>query len=335
MSTRRRSKGGDRLERQLERVRAVADGPIDDEAITELRALLELRANHVVARAAGVVRDHGLTGLRGELQAPLGWFSEDPVKRDPGCVAKLALLEALDLLDEPDPDVFTPWVAYRQMEPAWPRAVDTAMALRTRAARGLARLGHTSTLNVLADQLADPEPVVREAAAESVAYFGAVEGAALLRLKLRMSLGSEEPEVLEACLLALLALDPEGGCALGGELLLAEAQPVRTLTGLALGASRLEGTLELLIGWYQRSVLGDERRAALTSIGLLRSAQAVDRLLDEVRKGSDPDARAAIEALGVFAHDSAVATRVWAAAAQSAVELGEEMERVFGGNERT
>ena len=220
-----------RVEEALDRVRALEGQPVDASALAELRLLVGHRSAHVAGRAARIAGEQGLTDLREALRTALPRFATQPVKRDPGCVAKHAILEALDLLDEADPDVFEPWVAYRQPEPSWGPPVDSATGVRIRAGRALARLRHHRALDLFADQLADPEPVVRQAAAEAIAWLGVPAGAALLRLKIRV--GDSEPEVVEACLAGLFVLTPDAGLALGLELLGSRDRSTRLLAGLS------------------------------------------------------------------------------------------------------
>jgi len=67
--------------------------------------------------------------------------NEDPVKRDPGCRAKQAALEALDALDANVPETFLFAARYAQREPQRREPADTAVGLRSRATLALARWG--------------------------------------------------------------------------------------------------------------------------------------------------------------------------------------------------
>src|SRR5690606_32163374 len=67
--------------------------------------------------------------------------------------------------------------------------------------------------------------------------------------------------------------------------------------------------------WWERTLDPALRRVALVSIGLLRTAEAVDFLLERVRTDAEGPASDAVEALAVVAHDPAVRARIVEAAA--------------------
>lgn len=244
-----------------------------------LRPFIADPSSHVVAKAAKIVRDERVDGLDAEMRAAFTRCLEDPGGRDPGCAAKLALLEALDFTDHDDEEPFRVAARYVQLEPAFGDPVDTAPPLRIRGALGLIRLRASDVLTILAEHLAD-HPTVQSAAARALAEHGDPAGAALIRL--RIQLGMEDGEVLTDCLCALLTLDPNGleyvTARLNGRDGLA-----RRAAALAMGEMRPEGAFELLRDLHDRSV-GDDREVARTAIGLLRDDRA-RAFLDETGDG--------------------------------------------------
>src|SRR5689334_10731698 len=116
--------------------------PTDPVALERIRAGLAHRNNHVVGRAARAVGDAGLAALAPELIGAFPRFLTDPVRRDPGCVAKTEIVRALLALELPAPDVTLAGVAHVQREPAFGPPIDTAPELRGLSAMALVVTGH-------------------------------------------------------------------------------------------------------------------------------------------------------------------------------------------------
>jgi len=73
----------------------IASRPHDVATLALVRDLLAHRSNHVVGRAARAAREAELTALAPDLITAFPRFLEDPVRRDPGCVAKAEIVHAL------------------------------------------------------------------------------------------------------------------------------------------------------------------------------------------------------------------------------------------------
>jgi hypothetical protein len=116
----------------LQALAEVASRPHDAAALALVRASLGHRSNHVVGRAARVAREANLTALAPDLVASFPRFLEDPIRRDPGCVAKAEIVHALLSFEHPAPDVFLRGAAHVQKEPA----SDVALLFRFLALRG-------------------------------------------------------------------------------------------------------------------------------------------------------------------------------------------------------
>lgn len=306
----------DPLQERLDAVRALGADPTRPEARAELRRLLKQRTSHVVAAAANLVAEHRLEGFDDLLVAAYEHFEQDPVRRDPSCGAKAAIVRALGALGSHRDDVFRRAVRCVQLEPSWGPPVDTAAALRGHAAMALVATGAPDVPVLLAELLADPLPVCRSAAVHALAAWGdPVLLEALLRLRLRLHGPKGEPEELDVVTDGFEAL-----LGLGGEE--ARAFVLGHLEGayaeaaaLALGTARVAPALPVLVDWWERTLDPALRRVALVSIGLLRTAEAVDFLLERVRTDAEGPASDAVEALAVVAHDPAVRARIVEAAA--------------------
>ena len=317
------------LEDELARLAEVAADPESAEARARLSEALGSSRSFVVARAATLIKDARVDGLATELSAAFARMLEDPVKRDPGCHAKTALLDALDLTESMDEEPFLRGAHHVQLEPGWPRASDTAVAVRARAVMALGRIGTTDLLVLAGEMLADPEPVVRRAVVAALAHHGAREGAGLALHKLR--LGDEEPLVVGECMKALLALAPDYGLRELRPLVLGDEPGARELAALALGESRREDALSLLCEALDVTTVAPERKILFTALALHRSERALEVLLEVVRAGRRADADAALQALAIRRFDPGVAERVRAAVAENpaAPELRETLEKVL------
>ena len=112
-----------RVETDLAKVAACAADPTSDASAAALRGALEKGASFVVAAAAKLVAENDLHGLA-PLLAPAYLRVAD---NDPGCKAKVAVVEALLHLDRDEPDVFLHAARCRQMEAAWGPPIDDSV----------------------------------------------------------------------------------------------------------------------------------------------------------------------------------------------------------------
>ena len=196
------------FERELAQLEALAGRVPDDVGIDRIRRALESENNYLVAKAANLVAIHGLTALLPQVLAAFDRFLIDPVKSDPQCWAKNALVKALVKLECCDATVFLRGLRHTQEEPVWGGQSDTAGALRATCTQdlvGCEGLSETALLNVLLEPLLDQDKTVRMEAARAIGQVGGVSAALLL--KLRVLLRKEEPEVLGACFSALLSME--------------------------------------------------------------------------------------------------------------------------------
>ncbi len=318
----------DRLEKELAALRPALADPESQASREILRTALLSSRSFVAAKAASAIRDRLVGGLESELKAALDRFMIDPVKKDPGCKAKLAVLEALDYLESLDATPFVTAIRHFQLEPAWGSRVDTACGLRARGALGLSRQGHSEFMLLMADLLADPEAPVRQAAAEALAHRADPVGSALLQLKVR--LGDPEPMVTLACLVGLISLTPEWGMAKARAHLEGGDEGMREVAALALGQSRREEALELLLAAVGDELLARRRAVLLRALGMHRSDRALSSLLEIIAQGSLVDAKTAVESLAFRGHEPGLAERVRGAAARNDEDLADAIRTAFG-----
>lgn len=314
------------LEQQLAALRALRALPVDDTLRSRLRAALASPDGPVVAAAARITHERALRELAPALREAFDRLAQGGPKRDPGCAAKFALLEALDALDHPDDAPFSVAARLVQLEPAWDGADDTAGALRARAAMALLNRRAPDALLVLGEQLADPVPLVRREAADTLGHAGEV---AAPPLALKHRLGDKEPEVASAVASALLRAAPEHGLERLQADLRSKLATVRETAALALGASRHPDAVAAIVAWMENT-LGAEREVGITALGVHRSPAARDALLELIVEGHRREAALAIEALGISRSEPGLRDKVADAVARSPHPLERSFVAVFG-----
>ena len=317
-----------RLETELAEVGGALRDPTSPANVARLaKALLE-GSSIIAARVATSIAERQLEGFEEILLQSFQRFLRDPVETDGGCRAKFAVLEALDRFESTHAATFLAAATYVQMEPAFGGPADSAAGVRARAIAGLARIGHSDMPLVAAQLLADPEAIVRRAAADALAYHGERTSAGLLWFKLHQ--GDEDELVTLACACALMSLTPEWGLRTLRPLLFGADRKMRELSALALGEARHDGALELIFEYLDQTVTPRERVLAFGGLGVSRSERARTFLLDRTSNGGPTEAKAAVVALGTHAHEAGLAERVREAAeANTGVDLRSEIARAF------
>lgn len=298
----------DKLEVALETLAEVARRPDSAGSREALRGALAGRLAVAAARAAEIVAELSCDDLIPDLATAFERLLQNPIRSDPGCLGKTAIVEALHQLDAREASVFLAGARHVQMEPVYGGRQDTAAALRGASARGLVRMNHPDALLVLAEHLADPELPARLSAARTVAYHGGEAGLPLLRLK--SLAGDREPEVVGECLLAMLRIAPDGSTPFVGRFLDGDDRVLAESAALALGESRAPAALAALRSWWNRVHDPDLARTALVAIAMQRSDDAIEWLLELVGREPGPVARDAISAFEMYRGEEAMARRV-------------------------
>ena len=298
-----------RIEARLAEIAALRDDP--EAGVAELRKAVRSKTGLVTAAAVDIIAGARLEPLLPELATAFPRFLEDPIKRDPQCRAKRAIVRALIELDRWEDDVFAAALTCVQREPVWGGSADTAAELRGLAALGYAQLRHPDAVEVIAELLADRERAARLGAARALGDSGRLEAIPLLRFKAR--LGDPEPEITAAVFSSLLALDPEAVDTVAAYLG-HRSELVCEPAALALGESRLEAALPHLVAFARSAIDADRRRVGYVAIALARLEPGIDFLLDVIAAESPDAAMLAIDALMPFAHDAELGKRVREAA---------------------
>ena len=312
------------IEALLAELADVRREPRSQRATEVVRKAVGSSQAYVVARAADVAREGGLTDVRRDLVAA---FERFMTADDKGCAAKTTIARALDALDHRDDGVFLRGVRHVQREGSWGGSVDVAAELRGVCGLALVRLGHRDAPNELTRLLADPEPAARLSAARGLAGTG--HDLASLPLRLKVLTGDPEPAVIAECLAGILNLTPRKGIEFLDELLDASDDTTRDLARTALGESRLPEAFELLKSKWENDLSPSSRRQLLPAIALHRSEQAVAFILTLIRNGGQM-ACLAVESLGVYRADANLVARVeQAVKEQGGAELLDVYENRF------
>lgn len=298
----------DPVEERRARLNEARESPGSPASLAILRKGLSDRVSIVVARAAEIAGELEATSLAPELLAAFHRFVAEPLK-DKGCLAKIAIVDALTRMEHRDPEVFLEGIGHVQREPVWGGSEDTAAWLRGLSAIGLVRCDPPRVLYPLVELLADPEKLARIGAARALGALGGTEAALLLRLKLLH--GDSEIETVSECFHSLLALEPPAeASSFVARFLDSSDEAIAEAAALALGESRHPPAFDLLKGSWGRARSTLFRRALLVAMALSRTEPAIAFLLSLVAGESPEPARGALSALGPFLYNEGLRERV-------------------------
>jgi len=311
----------DSLQQQLESVGLAARTPRSADSIEVFRRALRAHANIPAARAAQAAAEHGLSELVPDLVASFSYFIEQAVKRDPHCMAKLAIAEALDRLDYSEPELFLQGLRHMQLEPVWGGTTDTAASLRARCMAALVRTSYPDRYRLLADLLFDSCPDARRGAVRAAAYAGGEAGEMLLRIKAH--LGDTDSSIVGECFTGLMQMAPDSALEFVGRQLQSEHGDIRELAALALGESHLAEAFDLLRRAILESTTAGDFKMLGLAIGLCRTDEAFELLLELLATRPTPFATALLEGAALCASDPVRQRRL----AETAHARGLEFEK--------
>jgi HEAT repeat protein len=296
-------------EKKLEALSGV-DGSADRVAqCAAIKPFLADKHFRVVAKAATLAGERSLPGLIPELIGAYARFLDDPVKRDPNCIAKGAIARALVSLNCEDVDFFLNGSRYEQLEPVWGGSADTAIDVRCSCAMGLATTGYSRAVPELTALLNDKESRARAGAARAISCANPGEAEAVLRLKVLV--GDEEAEVIGECFTGLLSIAPIESLPFVATYLSSENEGVRDFAALALGESRNPKAVEHLRGaWDAVGAIGDFPVVLIRAAALNRTEAAFDWLISLIESGARTHADAAVESLAVYERNTKLNERV-------------------------
>ncbi len=316
------------MEDTLAALRALDGPPLSAGDEKRLRDAIASRNRELVAAAAHTARGLALDAFCGDLARAFAYFLENPAK-DKGCIAKCAIVDALDALQCDDDDLYAAGLRHIQMEPVWGGREDTAASLRVKCAFALVRRNVPGVLFQLGDLLNDPMPEARRGALRAVAHVGGSEAELVLRV---LAWHLPDPEDLSECLNGLMECNPERSLPFVARFLDHENPAVAESAALALGASRQAEAFEILRRRWEQTVSPGMRDMLLLPLALIRNETALEFLLAVVREGHAAAAEGALEAMGIF-RDDETAQRAIRTAVRERDErrVREAYDRVFGG----
>ena len=288
-----------------------AKRPRDDRFTALIRELLTHRSNHVVGRAARAAREAELTMLAPDLIAAFPRFLEDPIRRDPGCVAKTQIVHALLAFDYPAPDVYLRGAVHVQREPSFGPPVDTAPELRATSAIALVVMEHPAGLGTCVNLLVDSEPVARAGGLRGLMASGRPDIALVVRLFVLR--GDDDPGVLAEAFVALLTLSTDDPVPFVAERLAAADHDIARAAAMALGEARRPDAVHALRTHLPTEQRSDVRHAVILALATSRDEDALTILLELIATGGAADSKAAVEALRLYHHDEDLQRRVEAA----------------------
>jgi HEAT repeat protein len=294
-----------KLESLLAQLQQIRPNPTTSEALLLLRELLTSKQPVAIAQAATLIAEAEHYDLIPDLVATFEWAMTKPSERDPGCIAKLKLADALYRLEYSNEDLFLQGIRYAGI------SGDRTAPLRSVCALGLVRMNYPDVMSELADLLADPESDARIGAARAIAYTGNLSGVPLLRL--RIKLGDIAPVLFE-CFLALLQLYPmqssidlvRSFLVIPSQAKARESTDIVEAAALAFGESRLSEAFDILQTWWVSADLPEHRKIGSIAISLLRNDEAFSFLLSLIQRGTLADAKDSIAALSVYRENQAL-----------------------------
>ncbi|HTL28431.1 MAG TPA: HEAT repeat domain-containing protein, partial [Tepidisphaeraceae bacterium] len=290
------------VEIQLDRLASLRKEPDPAKVHAEVAKAIASRTNLISAKGADLARELQIKDFGEAMHEAFDRFMQKGGSSDKGCAAKTAIARALYELGMDDQALFLRGIHHVQMEPVWGGSADSAAELRGVCALGLVRSGYRDVMNELAELLVDADPQARLSAARAVGYSeNDLAGVPLLRLKL--TLGDAQPEVLAECFASLFKLAPAKSIDFAAKLLDRDDEDMRQMAMLALGESRQPAAYQLLEKRYDREITSDRRRPLLLAMAMTRLPESQTYLLRVITDEHRDLASAAIEAMKLYRND--------------------------------
>ncbi|PYV19176.1 MAG: hypothetical protein DMG07_02430 [Acidobacteria bacterium] len=283
------------------------------DGVAAIRRALDDKRGALVARAARMAESAGGTDLVPFLVRAFDRLLGAD-KDDPGCRAKVAIVDTLIAIEHDDPSVFRRGMRCVQREPVFGGSIDTAAELRGHCAQGLARTNDPDALFDLVEMLVDSEAAARAGAARAIGDRGRNDGISVLRLKVLT--GDKEANVIGECLGALMHLDPAGALAFVARRLDSDDDGIAEGAAVTLGESRQRAALEVLLNWLEAPRSDELLRAGMLAVAMNRSDEAVSYLISRVQSAPLRVGTHALSALRIFRDSDRVRARVDEALAQ-------------------
>ena len=287
-----------KVEERLEALRQLRNAKPDAAIVATLRKALLDRSNLIVAEAAKIAAASQMKELVPDLLTAFTRLFDNPLKTDPKCWGKTAIVTALTRIDYGESEPFLRGASHVQMEPVWGGKEDTAIQLRGSCLLGLIQCDDLSRLHILrriTDALTDPADPVRLEAVRALGQLAGDEASLLLRLKARV--GDTRSAVVGQVFDSLLALEPDAALTFVAEFLTSPNIEIRDEAALSLGGSRLPQAVDILKTAWKGNNDWEFGGVILRALSSSRQPTAIDFLLEFVRSGSRREASQALDAL--------------------------------------
>lgn len=273
------------------------------DAIGALQQALREKSNFLVAKAAEFAGERLFYDLIPDLTQAYERFLQRPLEDDKTCAAKRAIVRALYELDYDSSKFYRRGIAYVQREPVWGGHVDTAVDLRSTCALGLAASNDPRAVLDIIGLLYDEESQARISVVKAVEMLHPFQAEIVLRSKILQ--GDSEAEVIAQCFSSLMKVVPEESVGFVAGFLDDERGSYVEGAALALGESRLDEALDMIIEAADTAIEGGSLFQSLcNAVALQRKEKAFDYLLRRLENGGESAACAAITALAIYDFNS-------------------------------
>ena len=300
-----------KLEERIQQLRQLRDAEPGADVDKMLSKGLNDRSSLIVAEAAKVAGHLGRTSLTEDLLSAFDRLFENPVKTDPKCWGKTAIIKALSSMDYSESPPFLRGARHIQMEPVLGGQEDSAMHLRANAVLALVActdLMRPEILRHLVDALADHLGTVRVEAVRALQQMNGEESCLALRVKAYS--GDERSAVLGQVFDSLLQLEGERAVTFVAGFMKSSNEETCDEAALALGGSRLPSAVQALIEVWDQSRLGEFGSVVLRALSSSREESALTFLLNLVKEGSSRDSASALDALKLHSDSPEIQQRI-------------------------
>jgi HEAT repeat protein len=302
------------IQEKIDAIAALELAPFSPKITAQLRKALSSANNTLVAAASRITEKRNLEDLIPDLVTGFDRFMSNPLKTDRGCLAKTAIVRALNTLLFGDEALYLKGIRHIQMEPAWGPPVDTAPPVRVACLSALLRIGYPDLFFEIVQCLVDKTYPVRKAAIEALAAQGGETSELLLRFKCLIS--ESDPDTSGDCFTALIQINPDKSLPFVARFIESDIPAVAEDAALAVGHSRTERGFELLRAQWENSIQHDFRRMLILPIAMTLCDPAFEFLLERLEDGSRDIAEAVAKAMTFYASSPERRQRILAAAGE-------------------
>ena len=298
-----------KTEEKIEALRQCIEQGPKAQAQECLKKALNEKSNFLVAKAAEWAAEQLAYDLIDDLIAAFERFMHDALSTDKTCAAKRAIGRALYDLEYDNAAFYRKYLSYQQMEPVWGGSVDTAVDLRCTCALGLVASNDPRAVLHVVELLHDSEHQARLGAVKAIELIQPFHTEIVLRHKILQ--GDDEPEVIAQCFSSLAKAAPEESLEFISGFLTSDIDVLRESAGLALGESRLDEALDLLIEESENLSSFDRLIPSFyRAIALQRKDKAYDYLLDKIAHSAADQASHAIAALSMYNYNQELEEKI-------------------------